>query len=144
MAMKKSSRARKKKAVQKVVGKKKPGTNVGNLISDAIRDPGVRAALYKNPGAVAKRYGLTNAEGKAMQTLKRSLLSSLDRNQVKQLEAIIRLPVAGAGWGGGGCNPDCSPNRVCTPTTCNPNCGPVCDPMCGPNSCNPPCNPKTL
>lgn len=126
MATKKSSQARKKKA-----GKKKPVATVGNLVNDAIRDPDIRSALYKNPRVVAKQYGLTSAEGKAMEVLKRSLLSSLDRNQVKQLEAIIRLPVAG--WGG--CNPSQAP--PCGPsTTCNPTCLPACLPN--------PCAPRTL
>jgi hypothetical protein len=130
MAGKKSSGTRKRKT-----GKKESAASVRNLINDAIRDPGIRSALYKSPRAVAKKYGLTNEEGKAMEVLKRSLLSSLGRDQVDQLEAIIG--VSAGGWGGGGC----PPVPPCGPTTvCNPNCLPTCIP----NPCAPPCAPRTL
>jgi hypothetical protein len=124
--MKKSPKRSGKRTAQK----KKPVATIGNLINDAIRDTDIRSALYKNPRAVAKRYGLTGEEGKAMQILKRSLLSTLDRNQVKQLEAIIQMPAAGAGWGS--CTPKtCAPGTECTPL-CTPNCIPICHPGCSP------------
>ncbi len=108
--------------------KKRVNKTIQNLIGDAIRDPKVRSALYRNPRAAAKRYGLTNEEGAAMQTLKKSLLSGLDRKQVTQLEAIIQMPIAG--WGGGPCPPDCTPFIGCPP-------GGGCPPSCGPITCNP-------
>ena len=130
--MKKSPKRSGKRTAKK---KKKPVATIGNLINDAIRDTNIRSALYKNPRAVAKRYGLTGEEAKAMQILKRSLLSTLDRNQVKQLEAIIQMPSAGAGWGS--CTPQtCVPNQ-CSPDTCLPNCTPVCIPSCAPQGCSP-------
>jgi hypothetical protein len=139
MAVKKSTR--KKKASKRKAGKKKSAPSVRNLINDAISNPGIRSALYKNPRAVAKQYGMKREEGKAMEILKRSLLSSLDRNQVKQLEAIIQLPAASSGWGG--CNPSCQPASGCAPDSCNPNL--ICPPSpCGPDCAPLPCNPKTL
>ena len=111
-----SKKGRRKQSAKK----KRVNKTIQNLIGDAIRDPKVRSALYRNPRAAAKRYGLTNEEGAAMQTLKKSLLSGLDRKQVTQLEAIIQMPIAG--WGGGGkCNPQ---NSHCGPTSCNPSCAP--------------------
>jgi hypothetical protein len=123
-----------KRSGKRTAEKKKPVATIGNLINDAIRDTDIRSALYKNPRAVAKRYGLTGEEGKAMQILKRSLLSTLDRNQVKQLEAIIQMPSTGAGWGS--CSPQtCVPNQ-CNPDVCNPNV--ICLPTpCAPNPCAP-------
>ena len=52
MAVKKSTR---KKAGKRKAGKKKPAPTVRNLINDAISNPEIRSALYKNPRAVAKR-----------------------------------------------------------------------------------------
>lgn len=119
-------------------GKKKPGkkqsakkATIANLINDAMLDTEIRSALYKNPRAVAKRYGLTDEEGKAMQTLKKSLLASLDGSQVSQLEAIVNLQIGR--WGG--CSPrSCAPGSPrCAPLECNPSCLPACVP----NPCAP-------
>ena len=131
MATKKAAPAL-KNAGQKKAAKKKPAkkASIQSLINDAIADNEVRSALYKNPRAVAKRYGLTDEEGKAMHTLKKSLLASMDSNQIGQLEAVMHLKR----WGT--CTPQSS---TCTPTE-STGCRPVieCNPTCVPSR---PCNP---
>lgn len=120
-----------KKAGQKKAAKKKSAKNASlqSLINDAIADNEVRSALYKNPRAFAKRYGLTDEEGKAMHTLKKSLLASMDSNQVDQLEAVMHLKR----WG------TCSPQSTCAPSETTA-CRPVieCNPTCVPSR---PCTP---
>ena len=83
-----------------------------SLINDAVVDPRVRSALYKNPRATAKRYGLTVAEGKALQTVKKSLLSALTRQQTQALNALLMARSTDT-YG---------PHPTCTPTTqgCEP------------------------
>ncbi|HTS51571.1 MAG TPA: hypothetical protein VMH05_26665 [Bryobacteraceae bacterium] len=83
-------------------------------------NPAVRSALYRNPRAVAKRFGLKNEEGKAMQTLKKSLLSTLSRKQTTQLEMMIRNGNGGDGGGGGGLWGICPPSLKCPPTPGSP------------------------
>lgn len=115
----------KKPAARKQPGRKKrAGSAFQGLINDVIRYPEVRSALYKNPKAAAKRYGLTDEEGKAMHTLKKSLLSALNRTQVQQLEGVIRMR---GGWGDDGGGSTCTPDKICTPQACTPDhaCPPI-------------------
>lgn len=97
---------------------------VQRLINDAVSDPGLRAALYRSPRETAKKYGLTAAEGKALHTVKKSLMSALGRDQTKALNALFLAKSRPYGPGPAGCTPNV-PQR-CRPQGCPPgsNCPP--------------------
>lgn len=94
------------------------------LISDVVSDPRRRAALYRNPKETAKKYGLTAEEGKALLTVKKSLLSAMGRKQTSALNALFTAKSRPYGPGPAGCTPNV-PQR-CRPNGCEPgsNCPP--------------------
>ncbi|HWU01267.1 MAG TPA: hypothetical protein VN222_00890 [Novosphingobium sp.] len=95
---------------------------VRRLIHAAVSDPGVRMELHAHPVATALRFGLSEAQARAIELVQASVMAAMGGEALGRLDELLmaqtRLPgPVGQGAPGllgsyrldgrmGGCNPD--------------------------------------